>query len=123
MSSVTLESTEASFQQWREQRSSRNESIPGYLWQMALSLYPHHNRAKICRRLALSGGQFKQRIASVSPKCADTGFVLASSEGVKTGPQPKTEVQLAIQGKERSLTLSVGVDVLLQLLPHIATLL
>lgn len=123
MSSVTLESTEASFQQWREERRSRKELIPDHLWQMALSLYPDHNRAEICRRLGLSGGQFKQRIDCVGPKFADTGFVLASSEGVKTSPKPRTEVQMAIQGRERSLALSVEVDVLLQLLPHIGALL
>jgi len=123
MGSITLESTEASFQQWREQRSSRKELIPDHLWRMALSLYPQHNRAKICRRLGLSGSQLKQRIDCEIPKLADTGFVLASSERVKTTPKARTEVQLAIQGRERLLTLSVQVDVLLQVLPHIGALL
>lgn len=123
MGNITLESTERSFQQWREQRISRTELIPEHLWQMALSLYPQHNRAKICRRLRLSGGQFKQRIECVRPKIADTGFVLASSERVKTSPKLRPEVQLAIQGRERALTFCVEVEVLLQILPHIGALL
>lgn len=123
MGSITLESTEASFQEWRVQRSSRAELIPEYLWSMALGLYPQYKRAKICRQLRLSGGQFKRRLESTSPRCADTGFVLASSDGVKTSPKLGAEIQLAIKGKERALTLSVGVDVLLQILPHLGTLL
>lgn len=125
MGSITLESTEASFQKWREQRSNRTELIPEYLWSMALALYPQYNRAKICRQLRLSGGQFKQRLEGVSPKFADTGFVLASSDEIKTNPSAcaRADVQLAIQGKERALTFSVGVDVLLQILPYLGALL
>ena len=122
MGSITLESTEGSFQVWRKQRSSRSEQIPEYLWRMALGLYPEHKRAKICRQLGLSGGQFKRRLEGGSTR-ADTGFVLASGHGVKTRPKLSTDVQLAIQGKERSLTLLVGVEVLLQILPHLGSLL
>ena len=123
MGSITLESTAASFQEWRTQRSSRSDLIPEYLWSMALSLYPQYNRAKICRQLRLSGGQFKRRLDGKSPILSDTGFVLASNDGVKSHPKLNTDIQLAIKGKERTLTFSVGVDVLSQILPHLGALL
>ena len=62
MESISIESVEASFDQWRAQRSSRSELIPKHLWSMALGLYPQYERSKICRRLRLSGGQFKQHL-------------------------------------------------------------
>ena len=123
MGSITLESTEGSFQVWRKQRSSRSEQIPEYLWCMALGLYPKHKRAKICRQLGLSGGQFKRRLEGGSTRVDNTGFVLASGHGIKASPKLSTDVQLAIQGKKRSLTLLVGVEALLQILPHLGALL
>lgn len=122
MESISIESTEASFHQWRSQRSSRAELIPEHLWNMALGLYPQHKRSKICRRLGLSGGQFKQRLDGFRLACADTGFVLASNDEPKAA-QVHPEVQLVIQGKERALTFSVSTDALLQILPHIGALL
>jgi len=59
MESVTLELAEEAFCKWRIQRSSRAEPIPENLWAIALRLYPHYKRSKICHRLRLSGGQFK----------------------------------------------------------------
>ena len=123
MESISIESAEASFYQWRVQRSSRAELIPDHLWNMALGLYPQYKRSKICRRLGLSGGQFKQRLDGFSPAFGDTGFVLASNDEPKAEPKAHPEVQLLIQGKERSLTFSVGADALLQILPHIGALL
>lgn len=123
MESISIESAEASFHQWRVQRSSRAELIPEHLWSVALRLYPQYNRAKICRRLGLSGGQFKQRLDSFRPDLIDTGFVLASNDEPKAEPKVHSKVQLVIQGKERALTFSVGADALLQILPHIGALL
>jgi len=134
MKNISLESAESAFNQWREQRSSRAERIPDHLWSMALALYPQHKRSAICRELALSIGQFNQRLARFrSASTTNTGFVLASNDepkvGIKGGDEPKlstnvaSEVQLVIQGKERTLTLSVSKDALLQLLPHIGALL
>ena len=123
MESITIESAEASFHQWRVQRSSRAELIPDHLWSMALGLYPQYKRSKICRRLGLSGGQFKQRLDGFRSAFSDTGFVLASNDKPKADPKVHSEVQLLIQGKERSLTFSVGTDALLQILPHIGALL
>lgn len=123
MESISIESAEASFNQWRAQRSSRRELIPDHLWNMALGLYPQYIRSKICRRLGLSGGQFKQRLDGFRPALTDTGFVLASNDEPKAAPKVHPEVLLVIQGKERALTFSVGTDALLQILPHIGALL
>ena len=123
MGSISLESTEASFAQWRARRSNRAELIPDNLWSMALALYPQYKRSKICRRLGLSGGQFKKRLDECHPAFVDTGFVLASSDELRSKSKAHPEVRLIIQGKERALTLSIGTDALLALLPHIGALL
>ena len=123
MESISIETAEALFHQWRAQRSNRRELIPEHLWSIALRLYPQHMRSKICRRLGLSGGQFKQRLDGFRRVFADTGFVLASDDEPKATPKVHPEVQLLIQGKERSLTFSLGADALLQILPHIGALL
>jgi hypothetical protein len=123
MNGITLESAEEAFRVWRIQRSSRVASIPENLWRMALELYPHYKRSKICHRLRLSGAQFKRRLESDYPAVADNGFVLASRDEVKEKPKPSPEIHLTLQGKERSLTFRVGVDSFGQILPHICTLL
>lgn len=123
MESVTLELAEEAFCRWRTERRSGRESIPENLWEMALGLYPQYKRSKICEGLRLSGSQFKRRLEGDSPRFTNAGFVLASSDEVKANTNPSPAIQLSIEGKERVLTLSVGVDALLQLLPHIGTLL
>ncbi len=123
MESISMKSVEASFHQWRAQRSSRAELIPEHLWNMALGLYPQYMRSKICRRLGLSGGQFKQRLDGYSPAFGDKGFVLASNDEPVADSKVHPDVQLVIQGKERALTFSVSPDVLLHILPHIGALL
>ena len=44
MSGLTLEVVEKAFQLWREQRTSRSESIPQKLWEMVLKLYPKYKK-------------------------------------------------------------------------------
>lgn len=123
MVSITLESVEESFHQWRSQRISRAEPIPERLWTMVLSLYPQYNRSKICRQLRLSGRQFKQRLESGCPSSSDNGFVLASRDEVRANAKPTTDVKITIQGKERTLTLCVGLNSLEQVLPQLGVLL
>ena len=123
MSSITLESTEASFLAWRAERNSRAELIPDNLWNMALGLYPHYKRSKICRRLGLSGGQFKRRLEGNRPAFSGTGFVLASNDEVNVKAKSSYNVELNIQGKERVLTFCFDVDVLPQIFTHIGALL
>lgn len=123
MSTITLESVEQSFQDWRLQRVNRTERIPKNLWVMAMGLYPQYKRAIICRRLKLSGGQFKQHLESDMNTPLDTGFVLASKDWVELNSAPNLDIQLTIQGKERVLKLCVGIDILGQVLPHFEALL
>jgi hypothetical protein len=113
MDSITLESEEAAFSDWRAQRSSRTVPIPEYLWAMALKLYPAKH-SKICHRLRLSASQFKSRLESREESPADMGFVLASREEVKVNLHPSTDVQLTIQGKERAMTLCVSIYIFIQ---------
>jgi hypothetical protein len=119
MSNLTLESVEEAFQQWREQRSSRSESIPKKLWEMVLKIYPKYKRTVICRRLRLSGSQLKQYLDSGSS--SGGGFVLASIDSTKEDLSPN--IQLTIQGKERTLILSVDAHALDKILPSISRLL
>lgn len=123
MDSITLESVEAAFSDWRAQRSSRTVPIPEYLWAMALKLYPAYKHSKICHRLRLSASQFKPRLESREQAPADTGFVLASREEVKVNLHPSTDVHLTIQGKDRAMILCVSVHALPLILPHVGALL
>ena len=116
MSDLTLEVVEEAFQQWREQRNSRSELIPHKLWDMVLKLYPKYKKTVICRRLGLSGSQFKQHVANSSS--SGGGFVLASIDSHLI-----PNIQLTIQGKERALILSVDVHALDKILPSISRLL
>jgi hypothetical protein len=123
MESVTLELVEEAFCAWRAQRSSQSEPIPDKLWSMALALYPEYKRSKICEQLHLSGSQFKRRLEGGSPVFAENGFVLASKDEVKAIPKQSQDIQLMIQGKERTLKLCVDAHALSQLLPHLGALL
>lgn len=123
MDSITLESVEAAFCDWRAQRSSRTAPIPEYLWGMALKLYPEHKRSQICHRLRLSASQFNPRLESFKQSPVGNGFVLASREKVRINFTPSSDVQLNIQGKERSATLCVSVHALPLILPHVVALL
>lgn len=123
MEGITLESVEEAFCEWRAQRSSRTDLIPKNLWSMALGLYPKNKRSIICRRLRLSGSQFKQRLEGSRHTFVDTGFVLASRDVIKENPVPNHNVQLTIQGQARSLTFCVDVRALSQILPHLGALL
>lgn len=123
MAGITLELVEEAFCSWRTQRKSRAELIPENLWAMAVGLYPHYKRSKICHRLRLSGHQFKRRLEGGSPTFAAHSFVLASRDEVQVNLKPGSDVHLTIQGKERVLTLCVGVHALTQILPHIGALL
>ena len=119
MGDLTLELVEEAFVQWREQRTSRSESIPKKLWEMVLKLYPKYKKTVICRRLGLSGSQLKQHLDNRSS--SDSGFVLATVDSVKEHFIPN--IQLTIQGKERALILSVDVHTFDKILPYMGRLL
>ena len=123
MNGLTLESVEKAFCEWRAQRSSRAELIPKNLWCMALKLYPQHKRTIICSRLRLSGGQFKRHLEDVNNTSFDDDFVLASRDFVKENSNSSSEIQLTVQGRDRTLMLSVNLHSLELILPHIGALL
>lgn len=123
MNDLTLATVEEAFQQWREQRSSRKESIPEKLWSMALELYPQYMRSKICHHLRLSGSQFKRRLKNNGETSRAKGFVLASRDEVNMTPAPGTEIQLTLQGQTRSMTLCFDMHALGHVLPHVGSLL
>jgi hypothetical protein len=123
MADITMELAKESFSQWRITRNNQSEPIPEELWGMALGLYPKYKRAHICEQLRLSGSRFKQRLEKRQSSCLHEGFVLASKNTIKATPQQDQEIQLTIQGKERTLTLCVAVHALSQVFPHIRALL
>ncbi len=123
MADVTMELAKESFIQWRSTRTNQAEPIPDELWDMALGLYPQYKRSTICEQLHLSGSGFKRRLEEGLPAFSDKGFVLASKSEVKKIPKQGQEIQLTIQGKERSLTIHVEADTLSTVIPHIGALL
>ena len=123
MEGIPLESAEEAFFDWRAQRSSRAELIPKSLWSMALGLYPKNKRSIICRRLGLSGGQFKRRLEGGGDTRANHGFVLASRDVAKATHELNSEIQLTLQGHTRSMTLCFDVHALGQVLPYVGALL
>ncbi len=80
MKQAMLASAKLAFEQWRMQRSSRSESIPEDLWEMAKSLYPYYKRSTICQQLRLSGTDFRQRLEESCHRLPESGFVLASGD-------------------------------------------
>ena len=88
---------------------------------MAVSLYPEHKSSHICRRLGLSGSQFKRHLKNRD--CPDGGFVLATADIDEANLKPTPEVILGIEGHQRTLTLKVTIDALSRILPHIEALL
>ena len=127
MSGLTLESVEEAFRQWRLQRSSRKEPIPEALWSMALGLYPQYMRSKICHYLRLSGAQLKRRLEDDGGASRANGFVLATpQEEVKKLQALATQsapITMVVTGTRRTLELSVDIDSLEAVLPHIGSLL
>jgi hypothetical protein len=123
MLAITLESVEEAFCLWRTQRSSLAELIPKNLWSMALELYPGYKRSIICKRLRLSGSQFKQRLEESCNQFSNKGFVLAARDESKANSLANPEVKLTIQGKERALSICIGAAELSQILPQLGMLL
>lgn len=119
----TLDSVSEAFERWRSERKKQKEGIPENLWMMAMGLYPEHKRTTICRHLGLNGGQFKARLERINCKPLDTGFVLAFSDASNPNRMTGANVQLTLQGGKRTLKISVGIELLSQVLPHLEVLL
>ena len=123
MAHVTLDSVLLSFEEWRLQKSNQREAIPEPLWAQAESLYPQHKISEICRRLGLSCSQLKKRLDKTSREQKDSGFVLATAQIERSHPSQSSEVLLRIEGKRRDLTITVGLNTLSHILPHLEDLL
>jgi hypothetical protein len=59
---VTLQSVQKQFTQWRQHKAYRGERIPDHLWELALSLIPHHTQTTIIKTLQLNNGAFRRRL-------------------------------------------------------------
>ena len=107
MQSLTLDEVEKSFEDWRQVRSHKREPIPQRLWDMALQLAPHYQRSHICRRLKISGHQFKHKCVFIDKnKSQNPGFVVATPFDKPTQTLP-SYVTLTIQGKSRKLLMDI----------------
>jgi len=56
----SLKSVESAFNQWRETRISRRESVPGELRQQAVELLSHHKQSQILNTLNINHAMLKQ---------------------------------------------------------------
>ena len=125
-SAIDLEVVAELFQRWRSQRTSTREPIPDRLWRLVASLCSQHNKSAICNGLGLGGSQLKHHVERVTSK-DDNGFVLATPQ--EEGKEPQAPVlqsaliTMVVTGTHRRLELSVDVDSLEAVLPHIGGLL
>lgn len=123
MQILSIESVEASYNQWRQKRSNRIEPIPLKLWAMAIALYPRYKQSHICQRLHLNGGQFKKKLeASFNPVGIEDGFVTATPQMPRT-PQETREATLSLRSRDRTLSLSFSILDLPKVLPSFEALL
>lgn len=124
MQLLSLEQVEEAFHAWRQGRTHIREAMPQRLWDMVVQLIPHYPRSLICRRLKLSGRQYKRTLICSdqhSPKIPE--FVLAQASAT-TPTQPFSfSLTLTIQGEHRKLIMNIPSVELSQVLPHLGTLL
>ena len=129
MQSLSLDRVEQAFNDWRSKRINRKSAIPLRLWEMAVALYPGHKSSEICKRLNLSGGQFKAQLVR-KQACSTNGggseFVVASSGAPPLEFNPPVvlkETTITVQGINRSLTLKLATEDIPEVLPELAMLL
>jgi hypothetical protein len=58
---VTLESTAAAFNKWRETKRNTGDAIPLELWEMVIQIYDHYPHTLICSKLNLKVAQLKSK--------------------------------------------------------------
>lgn len=124
MTRLPLSAVKQLFSDWRATRKNRTEAIPDKLWSMVIELYPQYKRSFICQQLGLNGGQLRQHLEAAGHKM-NSGFVVASKNSAKPEETPvkNVDIQLRLQGKERTLTVHVDVSALSQIIPHLLPLL
>lgn len=112
---MTLDKACKAFEDWRANKSSRQEHIPAHLWGMVKALVPHYQRSTICSALHLSGGQFKQHCRAVKPEvrtvAINDGFVETLI------PTRIEECELALQGSRKTLSIKIQPQHLSIILP------
>ena len=114
---TSLDMVEEAFSHWRQTRRYRCEAIPLSLWEMVSKLCPEYKRSEICRRLRLSGQQFKQRVQHGTALAAHD-FVVAKANQMIT-PLDVSKITLTLQGQQRSLSLTLPTSNIAQVLPHL----
>lgn len=112
---LTLDTIEQDFSQWRQRRKSRTEPIPQALWDKITSIKDYYKHSEICKRLNLSGSQFKDRTQPNTTKVLD--FVTVMQE-----PQDQTAT-LSLKSQTRTLEIAIPIAHLGDVLPKIGQLL
>jgi hypothetical protein len=130
---LTLDIIEQDFINWRKTRRSRSAPIPEELWNKVVAVSGQYKSSKICKRLKLSGAQFKNRITGhlQLPSPESMAFVTAtppvstsSTTPISTVPTPTiSPVTLSLSRSKRKLELSVALADLNCVLPQMAKLL
>ena len=57
---LTLESVSAAFDHWRQNRTSRKESVPISLREHAIKLLAHHSKSRVIEALKINHSMLKQ---------------------------------------------------------------
>lgn len=119
MDTLSLDNVEQAFNQWRQNRRSARAHIPLKLWRMAAELYPRYKKSHICKRLHLSGSQFKQKLTAGShANNMATGFIVATPQvPILLEASEERQATLTVQGKNRALSLKLSVVDLPKVLP------
>jgi hypothetical protein len=64
----TLESVQAAFQLWRQNKTRLRARTPDELRQQALSLRDHHSPSEICKALGITRGMFRAWQGHAAPE-------------------------------------------------------
>lgn len=116
---LSLESVESAFSCWRANRRHRSEPIPSHLWSQVDALLPHYKHSVIRRCLGINGDQIKKRLSKQQQSDTHLSrchFVMATPS--INEPEQTLEVMLCGERK-KTITLTLTLDILQQLLPQL----
>jgi surfactin synthase thioesterase subunit len=112
---MTLNKVCKAFEDWRANRSHRNEQIPEHLWVMVRALLPHYKRSTICKALHLSGGGFIRNCVDVKTQQPS---VVQNDEFIEMLlPLPTADCTLTLQGARKTLSIKIPSQHLSTVLP------
>jgi len=109
---LTLESVSAAFDHWRQNRTSRKESVPISLREHAIKLLAHHSKSRVIEALKINHSMLKQW-RHKGERSAPTFVVLPPPK-----PEATSSLQITLrnpQGAEMHITGSVTADQLCRL--------